>query len=142
MIYSADHGASWQLGGRLIRGTNECEVVETNDGSLYTMSRSADRSKHHRISSWSRYGGDTWSDSVYVDELPDPICQASIRRYTHSDIHDRDHILFANPASATRDHLTVRVSYDECKTWTASKVLYFGPPAYSDMAIAPDMSIC
>jgi sialidase-1 len=36
----------------------------------------------------------------------------------------------------------VRISYDECKTWAVSKVLYVGPSAYSDMAIAPDMSIC
>ncbi len=142
VIYSDDHGANWKLGGRLDRGTNECEVVETSDGSLYMTSRSADRSKHHRISSWSRDGGDTWSEPVYVEELPDPICQASIRRYTDATIHDRDRILFANPASETRDHLTVRISYDECKTWAVSKVLYVGPSAYSDMAIAPDMSIC
>jgi len=52
VIYSDDHGANWQLGGRLERGTNECEVVETTDGSLYMTSRSADRSKFHRISAW------------------------------------------------------------------------------------------
>jgi sialidase-1 len=142
VIYSDDHGANWQQGGRLDRGINECEVLETSDGSLYMTSRSADRSKHHRISSWSRDVGDTWSKPVYVEELHDPICQASIRRYTDANIHDRDRILFANPASETGDHLTVRISYDECKTWAVSKVLYFCPSAYSDMAIAPDMSIC
>ena len=142
VIYSDDHGESWRLGGSLKGGTNECEVVETRDGSLYVTARSADRSKNHRISSWSTDGGATWSDPTYVDELPDPICQASVRRYTDADTHDRDRVLFANPASTARDHLTVRISYDECKTWAISKVLYGGPSAYSDMAIAPDMTIC
>ena len=38
--------------------------------------------------------------------------------------------------------MTVRVSYDECQTWTVSKLLNKGPSAYSDLAIAPDMTIC
>ena len=38
--------------------------------------------------------------------------------------------------------MTVRVSYDECRTWTVSKVLNPGPSGYSDLAIAPDMTIC
>ena len=38
--------------------------------------------------------------------------------------------------------MTIRISYDECQTWNAGKVLYAGPAAYSDLCIAPDMSIC
>jgi len=29
----------------------------------------------------------------------------------------------------------VRASYDEGQTWTASRVLYAGPSAYSDLAV-------
>jgi sialidase-1 len=38
--------------------------------------------------------------------------------------------------------MTVRLSYDECGTWPVSKVLYPGPSSYSDLAVAPDMTVC
>lgn len=31
--------------------------------------------------------------------------------------------------------MTVRVSYDEGKTWTEGKTIYEGPSAYSDMTV-------
>jgi len=41
-----------------------------------------------------------------------------------------------------REDLTLRISYDECKTWEKLKVLRPGRDAsYSDMAVLPDMSI-
>ncbi|MDH7571630.1 MAG: sialidase family protein, partial [Armatimonadota bacterium] len=43
-----------------------------------------------------------------------------------------------NPASRTRDHLTVRLSEDGGETWSASRVLYPGPAAYSCLAELPD----
>jgi len=36
--------------------------------------------------------------------------------------------------------MTVRISYDECRTWNAGRVLFPGPSAYSDLAMAPDMT--
>ena len=142
VIYSEDHGSSWKLGGAMAGGTNECEAVETYDGSLYMAARSADRGAKSRVGSWSNDGGMTWSDLQVLEDLPDPVCQASVVRFTDKDNHDENRILFSNAASATRDTLTVRVSYDECRTWEVSKVLYPGPSAYSDLAVASDMSIC
>ena len=37
--------------------------------------------------------------------------------------------------------MTIRVSYDECRTWPLSKVLYEGPAAYSDLAVLPDRTV-
>ena len=34
VIYSDDHGASWQIGGRAQVGTNECMAVEAMDGAV------------------------------------------------------------------------------------------------------------
>ena len=39
----------------------------------------------------------------------------------------------ANPKTRTR--MTVRVSYDECRSWPVSKVLHSGSAAYSDLAV-------
>lgn len=142
VIYSDDHGASWKLGGATAGGSDECEVVETRDGSLYMAIRTQDSRQQHRLCAWSKDGGMTWSEVEELGDLPDPRCQASIVRFTDQDNHDRNRVLFSNVASTTRDTLTVRVSYDECKTWALSKVLYPGPAAYSELAISTDMNIC
>ena len=66
-----------------------------------------------------------------------------------SDGHDNDksvrrgksRILFSNPDSKTRDHMTVRLSYDEGKSWPVSRLLHEGPAAYSGLCKLPDQTI-
>ena len=79
---------------------------------------------------------------VYDDDLIEPICQASMVRYTDANSHDKNRVLFSNPASSGREKLTVRISYDECRSWNAGKILHEGPAAYSDLCIDSDMNIC
>ena len=56
--------------------------------------------------------------------LPEPICNASMIRFTDANSHDKNRILFSNPANSTkRDRMTVRISYDECQTWNAGNKL-------------------
>ena len=38
--------------------------------------------------------------------------------------------------------MTVRISYDECRSWNDGKLLCAGPSAYSSLCVAPDMTIC
>jgi hypothetical protein len=40
-----------------------------------------------------------------------------------------------------REKLGVRISYDECLSWSYPKILHDGPSAYSDLAVAPDGTI-
>jgi sialidase-1 len=48
-------------------------------------------------------------------------------------------LAFSNPASATgRVAMTVKVSYDDGRTWTRRKLLYEGPSAYSCLTVLPD----
>lgn len=141
MIFSDDHGSTWQLGGSVDGSSDECEVVETQDGSLYLAVRGQRNRSDNRYCSWSSDGGFTWSDVEDLVDIPDPHCQASIVRLTELGEHDKNRILFSNVSSTTRDHLTVRVSYDECRSWTSAKVIYPGPAAYSELAVAADMSI-
>ena len=77
-----------------------------------------------------------------LDDLIDPICQGSIVRFTDQNNHDRNRILFSNAADTKRANMTVRISYDECRTWSVGKVLYPGLSAYSDLSVATDMTIC
>jgi sialidase-1 len=41
-----------------------------------------------------------------------------------------------------RKRLTVKMSIDDCQTWSVSKVLEPGPSGYSDLTETPDGTIC
>ena len=145
VLYSDDHGQTWQIGGLADEGTNESTVVETVDGWLYLNCRNKYRPAgggNYRAITWSEDGGESFTPIVHDAALLEPICQASVCRFTEAEHHDRNRVFFANPASRTRDHLTVRLSYDECRTWPVARLLHEGPAAYSDLCVAPDMSIC
>ena len=139
IINSDDHGKTWNLGGRTpSHQVNECEVVELADGRLMLNMRNYDRSKKLRQRAFSRDGGMTWEDQGFDETLIEPICQASIHRYSWPTEGKRGILLFSNPASSKRENMTVRASFDEGKTWPRKLRLYGGASAYSDLAVLAD----
>ncbi len=142
VIYSDDHGATWQRGGTAGPHCNECEVVELAQGDLLLNMRSHDPQVKRRWLSRSQDGGATWSTPEPSDTLIEPICQASMRRYRWPTQTEPGVILFSNPASTTqRVKLTIRASYDDGKTWPVAKELYPGGSAYSVLCVLPDSKI-
>ena len=138
IIYSDDQGKSWEMGGSAGDKTNECQVLELADGTLLLNMRNYSASRLRAIST-SKDGGLTWSEVTYDHMLYEPICQASLLRFTDEKRAGKNRILFSNPASNTsRIMLTVRLSYDECETWPVARTLHPGPSAYSCLAILPD----
>jgi len=139
VIYSDDHGETWKLGGSVSGGTNESVAVETVDGRVYINCRNTRQNgRTHRAYAWSDNGGLTFGPTAWADELIEPICQASAVRYTTVESHGKNRVLFSNPASQRRERLTVRISYDECRSWNAGRVVHYGPAAYSDLCVLPD----
>lgn len=82
----------------------------------------------------------TWSEVVEDAALIEPRCQASLERYTDKLSHDRNRLLFSNPASLERKNMTVRLSYDDGQTWPVAKQLHAGPAAYSCLTVLSDMA--
>ena len=150
VIYSDDHGETWKLGGTADKDTDESTVVELADGSLMLNMRS-NKGKNRREVAISRDGGLTWSESKFDETLIEPSfanaavdpggCQASLLRFTEIGPFSKNRLLFSNPADTTRVKMTVRLSYDEGKTWPVSKLIHQGPTAYSSLAILPDNTI-
>jgi sialidase-1 len=140
VIYSDDHGENWQLGGVVGDKVNECQAVELEDGSVLINMRSYHQEDCRAIAT-SSDGGLTWSEVTLDRTLIEPICQASFLRFTDQRTHAKNRLLFSNPASTRRINMTVRLSYDEGKSWPVSKALYEGPSAYSALAVLPDMTI-
>ncbi len=150
VIHSDDSGATWSPGGIVPLKTekyNECTVLETADGSLLLNLRIEGAKKWNegigkRAVARSIDGGQTWTEARLSDELLCPVCQAAMVRLTRAGAHGKNRILFSNPAnSSTRDHMTVRLSYDEGRSWPVAKLLHAGPSSYSDLAVTKDMTI-
>ena len=139
-IYSDDHGKTWHLSDNEVGpGVDESQLVELTDGSLFLNMRSS-RGKGCRAGATSKDGGKTWSEIFDIPELPEPVCQGSILRYTWADQQGKSRILFCNPGVG-RNIGTVRLSYDEAKTWPVAKVLTNGPFAYCCLTFMSDGTI-
>jgi len=145
VIYSDDGGKTWRLGGSAPQKTDECEVVELADGRLLLNMRNYNRQHPCRAVAYSSDGGLSWSPVSYDAALVEPICQASIRRYSLADPNrpgSKNVILFSNPADPKdRKNMTLRISFDEGKTWPVAKLLWPGPAAYSCLAVLPDGTV-
>ncbi len=125
-------------------GVDECAVVELSDGRLMLNMRSSGETPRCRRACFSNDGAETWIDQHPDETLVEPPCQASLVRYGWADAGNRSRLLFSNPANGQfnqRNRLTVRLSYDEGRTWPVAKLLCAGPSAYSCLAVLPDGSI-
>src|SRR5262245_14118991 len=160
VIYSDDHGQTWQRGEIAAPDTpewvipNETVVAELADGRVMLNIRSESKN-NRRLVTTSRDGATGWSKSFFDDCLLEPICMASLVRVSTATSGGKNRLLFANPhnlsradgkeeagKSRDRKNLTLKLSYDEGQTWPVSKALEPGYSAYSDLAVLPDGTIC
>lgn len=133
VIYSDDHGRSWKISESIKPGCNESQVTELSDGTLIMNMRSYNN-KQSRAISYSEDGGQSWSDITHDLQLVESQCQASIINFEEKKAH-----LFLNPAVPHgRDHMTLKVSLDDCASWSNSKLVYEGPSAYSSITKLAD----
>ena len=148
VFYSDDHGKSWKIGGVTGLHTNECQVVETLVGGKPGLLLNA---RNH----WARSGGKpglagkrivvrstdagaSWGEPEFDAALIEPTCQASLFRHSFASSARRGRVLFANPAAKSRSHVTLRLSYDEGRTWPVAREVYAGSSAYTALEVLPD----
>jgi sialidase-1 len=159
-IYSDDSGSTWHRGDIAVPSTpewvdpNETVVVELADGRVMLNVRSWSK-QHRRLVTTSPDGATGWTKPEFDDALLEPICMASIVRYSLAgEARGRNRILFANPHwleradgkaqpgfGRDRKNVSVKLSYDEGQTWPVSKSLEAGFSGYSDLAVLPDGTI-
>jgi sialidase-1 len=131
---SDDHGSNWYLLDTALEPADESIVVELVDGTWMVNSRY--NNSGMRYLHTSRDKGRTWT-SAPEPALIDPGCNGSIIRYTSiADGYKKNRLLFANAKTADqRTNMTVRISYDEGRTWSTGKTIYPGSSAYSSLTI-------
>jgi sialidase-1 len=158
-IYSDDHGRTWQRGdiaatdSASLANPNETVAVELADGRVMLNMRNESK-EHRRAVAISPDGATRWTAPAFDAQLKEPICMASICRYSKKPAAERNRLLFANPdnleravgkavpgQNRDRKNLTVRLSEDEGKTWPVARSLEPGFSGYSDLAVGPDGTI-
>jgi sialidase-1 len=157
-IGSDDGGKSWRRGDIVANETDslldpsETVVAQLADGRVMVNMRNQSP-QHRRAVAFSPDGMTGWTRPVFDDQLREPICMASLCRLSEKGPSDRNRLLFANPDNPdvgqngaagrmyARKNLTVKLSYDEGRTWPVSRVLEPGTSGYSDLAVGPDGTI-
>lgn len=131
---SNNHGKSWHLLETPVGQVDESKIVELANSNLMVNARV--NKKGSREIFVSSNNGKTWLKQDNTS-LTDPGCNGSIIRYTSiKDGFDKNRLLFVNPNSKNkRENLTVRISYDEGKTWSKGKTIYAGSAAYSTLTV-------
>jgi Neuraminidase (sialidase) len=145
VVYSDDHGGTWRRGEIVVAHPNpvnpsETVPVQLADGRVMLNIRHESRPRLRGVSI-SPDGTTGWSKIIYHEQLPDPVCMGSIVRLSEKPRHKRNRILFANPHNADdrqRKNVTVKLSYDEGKTWPVARSVEPGISGYSDLAAGPD----
>lgn len=139
-FYTDDHGARFSLSESVaIPGSNESTAAELRGGRLLMNSRNQRGDIRARIVSRSSNGGESWDTSYFDHQLPDPVNQGSLLNLGKKG--RRPILAFSNAAdSSRRDRLTLRISYDEGRSWPTSMLIdsasagYRGDyTAYSDL---------
>ena len=157
VIYSDDDGKTWERGDVVVRhpelkNPSETLALQLTDGRVMLNIRN-ESPEHRRAISYSDDGATGWTRPAFHDELVEPVCMGSLIRLSAQPRNSRNRVLFANPDSNEprdperpegnykRQNVTVRLSYDEGRTWPVKKSLEPGVSGYSDLATGPDGTI-
>lgn len=141
VITSDDQGKSWQLGESAGTGNGECQALQRRDGSLYLSARTAAGGPLSRSIIASRDQGKSWSAKEYDKSLHDPHCEASLLALPATDSQKTPRWLYAHPAGPQRSNLTLRLSLDEGKHWTAAHLFRRGNGQYTSLALLPGQQV-
>jgi len=140
VVFSSDHGQTWQR-GQVVPGKqdgDENQLVELSDGRLLMDIRQS-RGPHRWLAE-SKDGGRTWSEPRPGVTVTPVAC--AIERYTlRSAGDDRDRILWTGPKGPGRANLEIRVSYDEGQTFDHARPIAESKAAYSDLTILKDRTV-
>jgi sialidase-1 len=147
VLYSDDHGESWQRHEPVAEGPNETMLAELDDGGVMAMMRP----RHRSASPWrlaaTSPDGIRWSEPWRLGGFRSVVCQASVLRPTWP-AADAGRLYFCHPGAGNYSHpdvhragLTLRTSFDGGHTWPVRELIYPGRSAYSDLTDFPDGSV-
>lgn len=146
IIYSKDHGKTWQVGTGAFDDTTESQVVEIEPGVLMLNCRY--NRKSVRVVMTTRDMGKTWQKHTTSERaLIEPrSCMASLINVDQEvGKNTGGWLLFSNPDSTGgRHHITIKASPDKGNTWPKAHRLLLDEErsaGYSCMSMIDDKTI-
>lgn len=118
IIYSKDHGQTWQRHVAAKDSTTEAQVAELSDGTLMLNMRD-NRGRARSVATTTDFGR-TWTEHPSSRKaLREPVCMASlIAVKADENVLGRHILLFSNPDTVRgRNHITIKASLDDGTTW-------------------------
>ncbi len=132
ITYSKDGGNTWTTSNPASdEATTECGVAQLSDGSIMlNMRTNANKGinvpGNGRTVVTTSNLGKTWTPhNTSRKALPEPVCMASLYKHEYIKNGKKEAVLlFLNPNSTSqRKNITLKVSYDDGKTWPAEKYI-------------------
>jgi sialidase-1 len=138
-FYTDDHGKTFKLGETIsFEGSNESTAAEISGGRLMFNSRNQKGDVRARIVAISNDGGAKWDTTYFDQNLPDPVCEGSILTIGKNKNHNI--LAFSNAADMEeRDNLTLRISFDDGKTWPKKYLIDKGSNGEKDYTAYSDL---
>lgn len=138
-FYTDDHGKTFHLAETVVTpGGNESTAAELSGGRLIMNSRNQRGDVKARIVSISCDGGATWDTTYFDSSLIDPVNEGSI--LTIGKRKGKNILAFSNAASTNRrDSLTLRISFDDGKTWKKKILIDSSPDGKGDFTAYSDL---
>ena len=128
ITWSKDGGKTWATSNPAHKNTTECMAVQLSDGSIMLNMRDnrnrGNEEVNGRTITTTTDLGETWTQHPTSRKaLIEPTCMASLHKHLyHENGVEKSVLLFTNPASTSRrDHITLKVSYDDGSTWPEDK---------------------
>lgn len=124
IIYSTDHGKTWNISQPARSNTTESQVAEINPGVLMLNMR--DNRGGSRAVAITNDLGNSWQEHPSSRKsLAEPVCMASLIHVpAHKNILNKDILLFSNPNDTQqRKHMTIKASLDKGLSWSANNEL-------------------
>ena len=118
VIYSKDHGKTWNISTLARTNTTEAQVAEVEPGILMLNMRD-NRGGSRAVSTTADFGK-TWKEHVSSRKaLQEPVCMASLISVKAEDnMLGKDILLFSNPNDTKNRHsITIKASLDGGVTW-------------------------
>lgn len=128
ITWSKDGGKTWVTSNPSYSDVTECMAVELTGGSIMLNMRD-NRNRGNLDENGRRVCvttdlGETWTEHPTSRKaLIESTCMASIHKHDYKEGEEKKSLLlFSNPESRTnRDHMTLKVSFDEGNTWPEEK---------------------
>lgn len=128
ITWSKDKGKTWTTSNPAYNNVTECMAVELPDGSIMLNMRDnrngGNQAENGRRICTTTDLGQTWTEHPTSRKaLIEPTCMGSLHKHDYTrNGKEKSLLLFSNPDSwNSRDHITLKVSFDNGNTWKAEK---------------------